>query len=194
MISGRQLVPLLPAKGLPSSRCSEASLLAERSAALVRSLRARLQVSRRKWEPFQGLPRTFGQALADPRTAFPPRSDSSAPRVPSHLAPLEALKPLLLPAFFGAHPTCAPRGAGPGHGPAEGIRNTERSGEYAAPCGAPAGSPRPLPWMWRVPSGHRGELAAPARPCPRRARLRPAPRSPAAPRSPEPVTRCPPRT
>lgn len=38
------------------------------------SLRARLQVSRRKWESFQGLPRTFGQALACSRTAFPPRS------------------------------------------------------------------------------------------------------------------------
>lgn len=167
----------------------QASLPAERSAALVRSLRARLQVSRRKWEHFQGLPRTFGQALADPRPAFPPRSDSSAPGVPSHLALLEALNPLLLPAFLTAHRTCAPRGAGPGHGPAEGLRNAERSGDYAAPLGAPAESPRPLPWLWRVPPGHRGGLIAPARPCPRRARLRLAPRSSAAPRTLEPSAR-----
>lgn len=120
---------------------------------------ARLQVSRRKWEPFQGLPRTFAQALAAPRPALPPRSDTRLP-CPCPPGPSAALTPVLLPAP-GRHigPRCP--GRRPGTGPARGY------GARGAALDAP------------VPSGRCG-LRQPRRTPPGRARLRPAPEPPAA--------------
>lgn len=140
------------------------------------SPRARLQVSRRKWESFQGLPRTFGQALADSRIAFPPRSwqetDSSSPHVPSHLTPL---KPLTLSSFlpsfarrrsYGTSESRAraPLGTGPRPGP--GTRracsspvSTQpserfRAGSATGPGSAGGRQPRPSLPRRRAPAPH----------------------------------------
>lgn len=142
-------------------------------------LRARLQVSRRKWERFQGLPRTFGQALADARSAFPPRSDSSAARVPSHAAPPGARTPL--PLVPSRRHTGALGGAQAGARPRCGVTNTERSGERAAPGGARAGTRGPCP-DWGGPLGALRGLTAPPAPAhgvPAPARPLAAPRPPA---------------
>lgn len=88
-------------------------------------------------------------------------------------------------ALGGARPGTRPRSRVTEQGALRGIRGSvRRSGREPATPALPVG----------VPSGHCGGLTAPASPRPRRARLRPAPRSSAAPRTREPVTRCPPRT
>lgn len=171
-------MPLHPKKGLPSSRCYRLPSQQRE----VQHLFAPSGPDSKSPGESGNLSRDFHALLLRPWPIHAQRSHRAATaQLLVSLPTWPFWKPLTLSSFLPSS-----RHIGPAL-PGVQARDTAPRRGYGTRS-AP-GITRPLPWLWRVPPGHRGGLIAPARSCPRRARFRLAPRSSAAPRTLEPSAR-----